>query len=40
MQHSKEGSIRFNRNFKRAVIAFAVVEFVVMVVGFVYMSQN
>lgn len=40
MKDSSAGALRFNRNFKRALIAFAVVEFVVMAVGVFYMFQK
>lgn len=36
MQDSSDESLRFKRNFKRAVIVFAVVEFIVMAVGMFY----
>ena len=37
MQNELESSVRFKRNFKRALIAFAVVEFIVMAVGVFHM---
>ena len=36
MQENLEDSVRFKRRFKRALIAFAIVEFVVTAVGVFY----
>ena len=40
MENSLEETIRFKRRFKRALILFAVVEFIVMAVGMFYYVQK
>lgn len=40
MQDTSDDTLKFNRNFKRAVIVFAVVEFIVMAVGMFYYVQK
>lgn len=40
MENSSEDSLKFKRNFKRALIVFAVVEFIVMAVGMFYYVQK
>ena len=36
MQNSSDDKLKFKRNLKRALIIFAVVEFIVMAVGMFY----
>jgi hypothetical protein len=36
MQNSSDDNLKFKRNMKRALIVFAVVEFIVMAVGMFY----
>ena len=40
MQNTSDDSVRFNRNFKRALIVFAIVEFIVTAVGLYYYVQK
>ena len=40
MDNSLEDAIRFKRRFKRALIVFAVVEFIVTAVGMIYFFQK
>ena len=40
MENSSEDSLKFKRGFKRALIVFAVVEFIVMAVGMFFYVQK
>jgi hypothetical protein len=40
MQDTAEQTLKFKRNMKRALIIFAIVEFVVMAVGLFYYVQK
>jgi hypothetical protein len=40
MQNSSDDTLKFKRNMKRALIVFAVVEFIVMAVGMFYYVQK
>ena len=40
MQNTSDDTVKFNRNFKRALIVFAIVEFIVTAVGLYYYVQR
>ena len=40
MQNSSDDNLKFKRTMKRAIIVFAVVEFIVMAVGMFYYVQK
>ena len=40
MQNTSDDTVKFNRNFKRALIVFAIVEFIVTAVGLYYYVQK
>ena len=40
MQNTPDDTVKFNRNFKRALIVFAIVEFIVTAVGLYYYVQK